>query len=80
MSKEIGRISDGFNADIVISDALSPSVVAAAQHDPVAAAILHSTPADIDTITVDGIVRKRDRKLVSIDGVKERKKSRMKLI
>ena len=70
MSKEIGRIAEGYKADVVIFDALSPSMVAAAQHDPVASIILHSTPADIDTVIVDGIIRKRDGRLlpVTVDG------------
>jgi cytosine/adenosine deaminase-related metal-dependent hydrolase len=69
MSDEIGRIKEGFKADLVIFDALSPGMVGAAQHDPVAAVMLHSSPADIDTVIVDGIVRKRDGKLlpVSVD-------------
>jgi cytosine/adenosine deaminase-related metal-dependent hydrolase len=66
MSSEIGRISEGYKADLAIFDALSPSMVGAAQHDPVAAIILHSSPADIDTVIVDGIVRKRDGRLLPI--------------
>lgn len=66
MSKDIGRIAKGYKADLVIFDALSPSMVAAAQHDPVAAVILHSTPADIDAVIVDGIVRKANGKLLSV--------------
>jgi cytosine/adenosine deaminase-related metal-dependent hydrolase len=70
MSNEVGRIAEGYKADLVIFDALSPSMVAAAQHDPVASIILHSTPADIDTVIVDGIIRKEGGKLlpVSVDG------------
>lgn len=69
MGNEIGRIAEGFKTDLVIFDALSPSMVAAAQHDPVAGIILHSTLADIDTVIVDGILRKKDVKLlpVSVD-------------
>jgi cytosine/adenosine deaminase-related metal-dependent hydrolase len=69
MSNEVGRIAEGFKADLVIFDALSPFMVAAAQQDPVASIILHSTPADIDTVIVDGIIRKKDGKLlpVSVD-------------
>jgi hypothetical protein len=46
-------------------------MVAAAQHDPVAAIIMHSSPADIDMVIVDGIVRKKEGKLVpvSVDSV-----------
>ncbi|KAF2662600.1 Metallo-dependent hydrolase [Lophiostoma macrostomum CBS 122681] len=57
MESEIGRIAEGYKADLVIFDALSPSMLAAAQHDAVAAIVLHSSPADIETVIVDGIVR-----------------------
>jgi cytosine/adenosine deaminase-related metal-dependent hydrolase len=66
MSGEIGRIAENFKADLTIFDALSPSMVGAAQHDPVAAIILHSSPADIETVIVDGIVRKKDGRLLPI--------------
>jgi cytosine/adenosine deaminase-related metal-dependent hydrolase len=35
MSHEIGKIAEGYKADLVVFDALSPSMVGAAQHDPV---------------------------------------------
>ncbi|CAN9112683.1 unnamed protein product [Alternaria alternata] len=66
MSGEIGRIAENFKADLTIFDALSPSMVGAAQHDLVAAIILHSSPADIETVIVDGIVRKKDGRLLPI--------------
>ncbi|CAO2658050.1 Nn.00g073100.m01.CDS01 [Neocucurbitaria sp. VM-36] len=70
MSDKIRRISEGYEADLVIFDALSPSMVGAAQHDPVAAVILHSSPADITTVIVGGVVRKQNGRLlpVSLDG------------
>jgi hypothetical protein len=74
MQDQIGRIAEGYKADLVIFDALSPGMVGAAQHDPVAAVILHSSPADIDTVIVDGIIRKRDGKLLPVEvdtGAKE---------
>jgi cytosine/adenosine deaminase-related metal-dependent hydrolase len=69
MSDQIGRIAEGYKADLVIFDALSPGMVGGAQHDPVAAVILHSSPADIESVIVDGIIRKKDGKLlpVSVD-------------
>ncbi|KAF1851372.1 Metallo-dependent hydrolase [Cucurbitaria berberidis CBS 394.84] len=66
LSHEIGRIAEGYDADLVIFDSFSPSMVGAAQHDPVAAIILHSSPADIDTVIVGGVVRKRDFKLLPV--------------
>lgn len=67
MEKDIGRIAEGYKADLAIFDALSPGMVGAAQHDPVASIILHSSPADIEMVIVDGIVRKRDGKLLPVD-------------
>ncbi|CAI6339473.1 unnamed protein product [Periconia digitata] len=67
MGEEIGAIAEGYKADLVVFDALSPSMVGAAQHDPVAAIILHSSPADIEMVIVDGIVRKRDGRLLPVD-------------
>lgn len=67
MEKHIGRIAEGYKADLVVFDALSPGMVGAAQHDPVASIILHSSPADIEMVIVDGIVRKRDGKLLPVD-------------
>ncbi|KAF2676989.1 Metallo-dependent hydrolase [Lentithecium fluviatile CBS 122367] len=66
LEQEIGKIAEGYKADLVLLDAMSPGMIGAAQHDPVAAIILHSSPADIDTVIVDGIVRKRDGKLLPI--------------
>ena len=69
MADRIGSIAEGKLADLVIFDASGPSMICAAQHDPVAAVILHSSPADVETVIVDGIVRKRGGKLqdVSLD-------------
>ena len=66
MEDQIGSIGEGKLADLVIFDANSPSMVCAGVHDPVAAIILHSSPADVDTVIVDGIVRKRDGKLLIV--------------
>lgn len=66
MGERIGRVKEGYRADLVIFDALSPAMVGAAQHDPVAAVILHSSPADIEGVMVDGIFRKTSGKLLPV--------------
>jgi cytosine/adenosine deaminase-related metal-dependent hydrolase len=59
MEGKIGSLAVGKLADILIFDALSPSMVGGAQYDPVATIVLRSSPADIEMVIVDGVVRKR---------------------
>ena len=66
MSDKVGSIAEGKLADLAIFDANTPSMVCAGVHDPVAAIILHSSPADIETVIVDGIVRKQNGKLIDV--------------
>jgi cytosine/adenosine deaminase-related metal-dependent hydrolase len=67
MQDQIGSLAVGKKADILVFDAISPSMVCAAQHDPVAAVVLHSSPADIGMVIVDGVVKKRFRMLENVD-------------
>ncbi|KAF2189355.1 5-methylthioadenosine/S-adenosylhomocysteine deaminase n1 [Zopfia rhizophila CBS 207.26] len=67
MENKIGSLEVGKKADIVIFDGMSPGMVGAAQHDPTAAVVLHSSPSDIETVIVDGVVRKKEGKLVTVD-------------
>jgi len=46
-------------------------MVAAAQHDPVAAVIMHSSPGDIEYVVIDGILRKRAGQLVNVEVEKQ---------
>ncbi|CAI7630923.1 unnamed protein product [Penicillium viridicatum] len=65
---EIGSIKVGKKADIVVFDAVnSVGMLSAAEYDPVVAIIRFSEAADIDTVVVDGIIRKRDGRLVDVD-------------
>lgn len=67
MQDSIGSIAEGKLADLVIFDANSPSMVCGGVHDPVATIIQHSSPADIDTVIIDGIVRKQNGKLLDVE-------------
>lgn len=67
MADRVGSIAEGKLADLVIFSGTSPGMVGAAQHDPVAAVILHSSPADVEYVVVDGVLRKRAGKLVNVD-------------
>jgi cytosine/adenosine deaminase-related metal-dependent hydrolase len=71
MEDQIGSLAVGKLADLVIFDALSPAMICAAEHDPVAAIVLHSSPADIEGVMVDGIWRKKAGKLMAVQVEKE---------
>lgn len=66
MDGDIGSIKVSKKADLVLFDALSPSMYCAAQHDPVLAIVLHSSIRDVDTVIVDGQIRKRGGKLLPV--------------
>ncbi|KAF5608379.1 cytosine deaminase [Fusarium subglutinans] len=63
---QLGSISEGKLADLVIFDANTPELICAAEQDPIAAVVLHSSIGNVDTVIVDGIVRKRRGKLVGV--------------
>jgi len=69
MEAQIGSLAVGKLADVVVFDALSPGMVCGAQQDPVAAIVLHSSPGDVLMTVVDGVVRKRDGKLLDTEAV-----------
>lgn len=62
----IGSIKEGKMADLVIFNATSLGMVCAADHDPVAAVVLHSSPGDIEAVMVDSIWRKRSGALLPV--------------
>ena len=63
MAEQIGSIAEGKLADLVIFDANTPSMICASVHDPVAAIILHSSPADVDMVIIDGVIQKMGKLL-----------------
>lgn len=69
--KDLGVISPGARADIIVWDGGAPSMLGWA--DPVAAVILHANVGDITHVLVDGDFKKRDGRLV-IDGYSDVKR------
>lgn len=67
MGEVVGKLEVGRLADIVIFDGMSTSMIGAAEHDPVAAVVLHSSIRDVDTVIVDGVIRKEGGKLVAVE-------------
>lgn len=66
MEGKIGSIAEGKLADLVIFDANTPEMLCAAEQDPVAAIVLHSSVGNVEMVIVDGIVRKREGKLLDV--------------
>lgn len=64
MADRIGTLTPGKRADIVF---ISSKRALSASAYPLGTAVLHSTPADVDTVMVDGHIRKRDGRLVGVD-------------
>ncbi|KAF4871774.1 5'-deoxyadenosine deaminase [Colletotrichum siamense] len=70
MAGEVGQIKVGAKADLVVFDTTSTSMFPAAEVDPVAAIVLHSSERDVETVIVGGVVRKEAGKLLPISVVK----------
>lgn len=66
MAGSVGRLRVGFKADVVVFDGLSPGMAVAAQEDPVAAVVLHSSVRDVEMVLVDGVVRKEGGRLCDV--------------
>ncbi len=64
---ELVSFKVGKKADILVWDAASPGMVRAAEEDAVAAVVLQSSPADLEMMIVDGVIRKECGKLKSVD-------------
>jgi hypothetical protein len=64
MEDQTGSLAEGKLADIVIFDASSPGMICAAEQDPVAAVVRHSSIRDIETVIIDGVVRKEAGRLL----------------
>ena len=62
---DLGVVGPGARADLVVWDGRSPALLG--WTDPVAAVLLHASVGDIEHVLVDGVFKKRDRRLV-VDG------------
>ncbi|KAH6604618.1 hypothetical protein Trco_006325 [Trichoderma cornu-damae] len=67
MQDQLGSLQEGKLADIVIFDGLSPGMICAADEDPVAAIVLHSSTADVETVIVDGRIVKQRGSLLPVE-------------
>ncbi|KAL0930082.1 amidohydrolase [Colletotrichum truncatum] len=73
LGDKIGTLTPGKRADIVV---ISNKRGLSASAFPLGTAVLHSTPADVETVMIDGKVVKRDGRLVGQDVEAIRAKAR----
>lgn len=66
LQDKLGSLKVGKVADIVVYEASSPGMACAGFEDPVGAIVLHASVGDVETVIVDGIVRKQNGKLVDV--------------
>ncbi|KAF5008656.1 hypothetical protein FDECE_5068 [Fusarium decemcellulare] len=66
MGDKIGSIAEGKLADLIIFDANSLEMLCAAEENPVAAVVLHSSIGNVETVIINGIVRKRAGRLTEV--------------
>ncbi len=71
MEDQTGSLGEGKLADVVIFDASSPGMVCAAEQDPVAAVVRHSSIRDVETVIINGVVRKEAGRLLPINAESE---------
>lgn len=67
MEAEIGSIAVGKKADLVIFECQTPGMIVAADRDPIAAIVLHSSVRDVETVIIDGVIRKQRGVLLDAD-------------
>lgn len=65
MDDQVGSLEPGKKADVILVDMLNPYLTPTM--DPLTSIVLYATPADIDTVIVDGRILKRGGSLTTID-------------
>ncbi|KAK1673611.1 amidohydrolase [Colletotrichum godetiae] len=66
MAGQVGQIRVGAKADLVVFSTDSMSMLPAAEEDPIAAVVLHSSERDVETVIIGGVIRKENSKLLSV--------------
>lgn len=63
METHIGSLQVGKKADIVVFRTDTPTMACAAEQDPVAAVVRHAGTREVETVLVDGVIRKHNFEL-----------------
>jgi cytosine/adenosine deaminase-related metal-dependent hydrolase len=76
MDDQIGSITPGKRADLILLDTGALNMSLAADADPYALIVYSATPANVDTVIVDGVVLKRGGRLLGVDVPRVMKEAR----
>lgn len=75
MEDRLGSLTPGKRADIVLIDGLALNMFPV--HEPIFSTVQQANAANVDTVLVDGVVRKRGGKLVYDDALLARRRTEM---
>ena len=76
MDDQIGSITPGKRADLILLDPGALNMALAGDADPYALIVYSATPANVDTVIVDGVVLKRGGRLLGVDVPRVMKEAR----
>ncbi|MBB3388221.1 cytosine/adenosine deaminase-related metal-dependent hydrolase [Rhizobium sp. BK275] len=74
LSDHVGSLTPGKRADVILVRTDQANMLPAANTNPAFQIVQHADPVNVDTVIIDGVIRKRNGKLtgVDIDGVVEK--------
>lgn len=76
MDDQIGSITPGKRADLILLDPGALNMALADDADPYALIVYSATPGNVDTVIVDGVVLKRGGRLLGVDVPRVMKEAR----
>ena len=67
LDDQVGSLKPGKRADVILVRTDAPNMLPAANTNPTYQLVQHGEPANVDTVIIDGIIRKRAGKLTGFD-------------
>ncbi|WP_181150049.1 amidohydrolase family protein [Ensifer aridi] len=67
LADQVGSLTPGKRADIILVRTDAPNMLPAADTNPTFQLVQHGEPVNVDTVIIDGIIRKRHGKLTGVD-------------
>lgn len=67
LSDQVGSLTPGKRADVVLVRTDEPNMLPSANTNPAFQIVQHALPTNVDTVIIDGIIRKRGGRLTGVD-------------